>query len=268
MADYRDFRSEKSRDRGSYRKCRVLRAEGADRDPGAGAGRPRRVWWPPSGTAPRATSRRSSPPTATPSSWWCAQARALVLGLGYEMLTPPARVRVTHDRFSHRARRPLPMVASRPCRPFPPRRLKATGFRPTAPACMAARRRICAGPRPRRSSTRSASRCRVSRAATRTSPAAGGMATKRQWIDSAPWERGYTGMGGDEASQLSGDREVVAVRAGRRNALRGRDRDQGGSQGAAYPGGRRMPRGAPGWLCGRRRWPTSSVAPTSSGSRT
>ena len=32
------------------------------------------------------------------------------------------------------------------------------------------------------------------------------------------------------------------------NALRGRDRDQGGSQGAAHSGGRRLPRGAPGWV--------------------
>ena len=40
------------------------------------------------------------------------------------------------------------------------------------------------------------------------------MATTHEWIDSAPWARGYAGMGGDEASQLHGNREVVAVRAG------------------------------------------------------
>ena len=214
MADYRDFRSEKSRDRGSYRKCRVVPCGRCWSRSWCWRWPAWRVWWPPSGT--RADGYFS--PQFTPDG----DAVVVVVRAGPGAGARPrlrdvyaAGPRPGHARsILASCASPSPMVASRPSRPFPPRRLKATGFRPTDRACTAARRRICAGPRPTRSSTRSASRSRVSRPATPMSRAAGGMATKRQWIDSAPWERGYTGMGGDEASQLSGDREVVAVRAG------------------------------------------------------
>lgn len=140
-------------------------------------------------------------------------ARALVVGLGYEMLTPPAHVRVTHDRFSITS---VTIADGRgeALKRFPASPVEGTWietYRPSLYGSVQAHLRWASPevleyeigvtvPRQPTSETY-VMRRRWD-------------AEKRVWIESAPWEPGWAGMGGDEASQLSGNREVIAVRAG------------------------------------------------------
>ena len=168
-------------------------------------------------------------------------ARALVLGLGYDMLTPPAHVRVTRDRFSI-ARvavadgrvEALIAVSSLADR-------RHVDSRPIGRVSTAAPRRSCDGPRQRRSSTRSASPCRASRRARRMSCAARWDAEKAVWIERRALG---TGMG------RHGRRRNFAIQRRprsprrprrRRHAMCCRHRDQGARQRAADPGDGGMP---------------------------
>lgn len=140
-------------------------------------------------------------------------ARAFVLGLGYEMWTPPAHVLVTRDRFAL-ARVTVADGRVETLQRFPRSPLEGawiSTYRPGLYGSAHAQLRWAAPDRleyeigvdvPRQPSSETyVIRHRWD-------------AVLRVWQDSAPWERGWTGMGGDEASQLSGAHEVVAVRAG------------------------------------------------------
>jgi hypothetical protein len=141
------------------------------------------------------------------------EARALVLGFGYQMWTPPARVLVTRDRFRvvwvALADGRVETLHDLPASPVEGRWIQT--YRPGVYGSASAHLRWA---------TPEALEYEVGVTVPRQ-PTSDTYVTRRRgddrthtWIESAPWTPGYAGMGGDEASQLSGDREVVAVRAG------------------------------------------------------
>ena len=141
------------------------------------------------------------------------QTRALVLGLGYEFWTPPARVRVTHDRFSI-VRVGIADGGIKTLQTFPASPVEGQWVQTYRPGVYGSAQAHL------RWATPEALEYEIGVTVPRQ-PSSDTYVTRRrwdgdkgQWIDSAPWERGFTGMGGDESTQLSGDREVVAVRAG------------------------------------------------------
>lgn len=138
-------------------------------------------------------------------------ARAWVFGLGYEMWTPPARILVARDRFSvlkvtladGRAETLHDMPASplegawiQTYRPGIYGRAQAH-LRWAAPDALEYELGVTVPRQP--SSDTYVTRRRWD-------------AATRRWTESGPWARGFAAMGGDEPSQLHGDREVVAVR--------------------------------------------------------
>lgn len=140
-------------------------------------------------------------------------ARALVVGLGYDMLTPPAHVRVTHDRFSI-ARVAVADGRVERLHAFPASPVEGTWIQTYRPGLYGSAHAHL------RWATPEALEYEIGVTVPRQPSSETYVmrrrwdAEKRVWIESAPWESGWAGMGGDEASQLSGDREVVAVRAG------------------------------------------------------
>jgi hypothetical protein len=141
-------------------------------------------------------------------------ARALVVGLGYDMLTPPAHVRVTHDRFSI-TRVAIADGRVETLKRFPASPVEGTWIQTYRPALYGSAEAHL------RWATPEALEYEIGVTVPRQPSSETYVmrrrwdAEKRAWSESAPWERGTAGMGGDEPSQLSGDREVVAVRAGR-----------------------------------------------------
>jgi hypothetical protein len=141
------------------------------------------------------------------------QARALVLGFGYETFTPPAHVLVTRDRFSV-VRVALVDGRVETLTGFPASPVEGTWIQTYRPSLYGSAHGHLRWAAPE------ALEYEIGVTVPRQ-PTSDTYVTRRRWdgikaswIESAPWERGYTGMGGDEASQLNGDREVVAVRAG------------------------------------------------------
>ena len=138
-------------------------------------------------------------------------ARAFVAGLGFETFTPPARSYVTRDRFSivrvRLADRQTEELARLPASPLEGESIQT--YRPRVYGSADAHLRwatpdaleyevAISMPRQPTSDTY------VIRH--RWDPAAG------RWKDSNGWERGSSGLGGTERSQIHGRREVVAVR--------------------------------------------------------
>ena len=213
MADYRDFRSEKSRDRGSYRKCKVrgVRKVLAAILVVALAAAVAVV------AAVRHGADGYLSPQFTPDGKGVVvvvrEARALVLGLGYQMWTPPARVLVTRDRFRV-VRVGLDDGRIETLHDFPASPVEGRWIQTYRPGVYGSAQAHL------RWATPEALEYEVGVSVPRQ-PTSDTYVTRRrwdgtkhEWIDSAPWAPGYTGMGGDEASQLHGNREVVAVRAG------------------------------------------------------
>lgn len=140
-------------------------------------------------------------------------ARALVVGLGYETFTPPARSLILRDRVSivtiELDRRDHAVDVTLPASPLEGTWLQV--YRPGLFGSVHAHMRWA-----------TPSNLEYEVGVTRhTQPQSETFVARRRWdaaagrfVESAPWERGHTGMGGDERSQLHGDREVVAVRAG------------------------------------------------------
>ncbi len=140
------------------------------------------------------------------------QARALVFGFGYEMFTPPARVRVTRDRFSV-VRVAIADGRIETLHNFPPSPVEGTWIQTYRPSLYGSAHAHL------RWATPEALEYEIGVTVPRQPTSETYVArrrwdtTKSRWIETAPWQQEWTGMGGDEASQLSGDREVVAVRA-------------------------------------------------------
>ena len=141
------------------------------------------------------------------------QARAWVLGFGYEMWTPPARVLVTRDRFSV-VRVDLADGRRQTLQTFPASPIEGAWIQTYRPSLFGSASAHL------RWATPDALEHEVGVTVPRQ-PTSDTYVTRRRWDagtttwnESAPWERGFTAMGGDEASQMSGAREVVAVRAG------------------------------------------------------
>ena len=141
-------------------------------------------------------------------------ARALVVGLGYDMLTPPAHVRVTHDRFAITS---VAIAGGRveALKRFPASPVEGTWIETYRPGLYGSAQAHLRWATPEELEYEIG--VTVPRQPTSETYVMRRRwdAEKRVWIESAPWERGWAGMGGDEPSQLSGDREVVAVRVGR-----------------------------------------------------
>ena len=140
-------------------------------------------------------------------------ARAFVGGLGFETFTPPARSFITHDRFSivrvRLADRQAEELTRLPPSPLEDRSIST--YRPRVHGSASAHLRWATPDKleyevsvtiPRQpSSDQYVIRHRWDE-------------TTSQWKDTSGWERGSSGMGGTERSQLHGAREVVAVSAG------------------------------------------------------
>lgn len=141
-------------------------------------------------------------------------ARALVAGLGFETFTPPARVYIARDRFSI-VRIGLDDGQVKVVRTFeapPTEGAWIETYRPRFYGQGSAHLRWADNgeleyeigvsiPKQPTSLTYVVRR--------RWNPAVGA------WDEQAAWQPGFASMGGDEASVLHGDREVVAVRGGR-----------------------------------------------------
>lgn len=138
--------------------------------------------------------------------------RAVVLGFGYETFSPPARTRVLRDRFSvvriHLADRRVDVLHE-----FPPSPLEGgwvESYRPSLAGSVSAHLRWA---------TPDALEYEIAVSRPRQ-PTSETFVTRRRWNPSTGafvvtgWEPGSSGMGGIEATQLHGDREVVALRAG------------------------------------------------------
>jgi hypothetical protein len=137
-------------------------------------------------------------------------ARAFVVGFGFETFTPPARSLVLRDRVSivtiDLDRRDHRVDVTLPPSPFEGTWLQV--YRPGLFGSVDAHLRWADG------------RLEYEVGVTRhTQPQSQTFVARRRWDPAAgrfvetAWERGHTGMGGDERSQLHGDREVLAVRA-------------------------------------------------------
>ncbi len=140
-------------------------------------------------------------------------ARAWVLGLGSEMLTPPARVLIARDRFSI-VRVTVDDGRIETLQDFPGSPLEGTWIQAYRPRVYGSAQAYL------RWATPEALEYEVGVTVPRQ-PTSDTYVTRRRWdaagnrfVDGAPWARGSFGMGGDEATQLSRDREVVAVPAG------------------------------------------------------
>jgi hypothetical protein len=138
--------------------------------------------------------------------------RALVFGFGYETFTPPARTRVLRDRFSllriHLSDRRVDVLHE-----FPPSPIEGTwvqSYRPSLSGSASAHLRWA---------TTDALEYEISVSRPRQ-PTSETFVTRRRWdsatstYDVSGWEPGSSGMGGIEPTQLHGDREVIALRAG------------------------------------------------------
>jgi len=141
------------------------------------------------------------------------QARAVVLGLGFETFTPPAHVWVTRDRFSI-VRVAIADGRIETLKSFPASPVEGAWIQTYRPRVYGSAQAHL------RWATSDALEYEIGVTVPRQ-PSSDTYVVRRQrddkkgmWLESVPWERGYAGMGGDEASQLSADREVVAVRAG------------------------------------------------------
>jgi hypothetical protein len=141
------------------------------------------------------------------------EARAMVTGLGYETFTPPARSRVSRDRFSlvrvRLADRKAEVLATFPPSPVEGRWIET--YRPRIYGSATAHLRWAEPGAleyeigvsiPKQPSSETYVLERRWDAGTRA------------WIGGDTWRPGSTGMGGSDPSQLHGDREVVAVAAG------------------------------------------------------
>ncbi len=140
------------------------------------------------------------------------EARAWVLGLGYEMWTPPARILVARDRFSV-LKVTLADGRVETLHDVPASPLEGTWIQTYRPGVYGSAQAHL------RWATADALEYELGVTVPRQ-PSSDTYVTRRRWdaeagrwIERAPWERGSTGMGGDEPSQLSGDREVLTVRA-------------------------------------------------------
>jgi hypothetical protein len=140
-------------------------------------------------------------------------ARAFVAGFGFETFTPPARSIITHDRFSVVRFRLTDghgeVVTRLPASPLEGETIQT--YRPRVHGSASAHLRWA---------TPEALEYEVAVTIPRQPSSDMHVIRHRwdpstsQWKDSAGWERGSSGMGGTERSQLSGPREVVAVGAG------------------------------------------------------
>jgi len=136
---------------------------------------------------------------------------ATIVGFGHEFWTPPARVRIRRDRFAllniRLADRQVTTVEA-----FPPSPLEGTSLSTYHGAIYGVGRGYLRWA--------DASHLEYFLAVTNTdTPLAKTFVYRRQWsttnnnwVISAPWEAGSDSMGGDVPEQLSGDREVMALR--------------------------------------------------------
>lgn len=140
------------------------------------------------------------------------ETRAIVIGFGYELFTPPARTRVLRDRFSI-VRIGLADRRVATLHEFPPSPIEGgwvRGYRPSLTGSASAHLRWA-------SPDALEYEIAVSRPRQPTSEM---FVTRRRWktdtrsVDETPWTTGSASMGGNETTQLSGAREVVALRAG------------------------------------------------------
>lgn len=138
-------------------------------------------------------------------------ARAWVLGLGYEMWTPPARILVARDRFSV-LKVTLADGRAQTLHEVPASPLEGAWIQTYRPGIYGSAQAHL------RWTTPDALEYELVVTMPRQ-PSSDTYVTRRRWdaatrrlIDSGRWERGSSGMGGDEPSQLHGVREVVAVR--------------------------------------------------------
>ncbi len=139
--------------------------------------------------------------------------RAVVAGLGYEMFTPPARVYVARDRFSI-VRIGLDDRRVDILRTFPASPTEGSWIQTYRP------RYYGQGSGHLRWTPEGELEHEIGVTVPKV-PLSETFLVRRRWNnltrtwdESAPWARGTTAMGGDEPSQLHGNREVAAVRAG------------------------------------------------------
>jgi hypothetical protein len=140
------------------------------------------------------------------------ETRALVFGFGYETFTPPARTRVLRDRFSllriHLADGRVEVLHEFPASPLEGGWVQT--YRPSLAGSASAHLRWA---------TPEALEYEIAVSRPRQ-PSSETFVTRRRWnatsgqLDSTGWTEGSAGMGGIEPTQLHGDREVVALRAG------------------------------------------------------
>lgn len=140
------------------------------------------------------------------------ETRALVFGFGYEAFTPPARTRVLRDRFSllriHLADGRVDVLHEFPASPLEGGWVHS--YRPSLAGSASARLRW---------TTPDALEYEIAVSRPRQ-PSSETFVTRRRWnttsgqLESTGWTEGSAGMGGIESTQLHGDREVVALRAG------------------------------------------------------
>jgi hypothetical protein len=138
--------------------------------------------------------------------------RAVVLGFGYEMFTPPARTRILRDRFSivriTLADRRQETLVELPASPLEGGWVHS--YRPSLTGSVSAHLRWA---------TPEALEFEVAVSRPRQ-PTSETFVTRRRWnpgtasFELAAWMPGSTSMGGDEKTQLHGDREVIVRRAG------------------------------------------------------
>jgi hypothetical protein len=136
---------------------------------------------------------------------------ATVVGFGYEFWTPPAHVQIRRDRFSllniRLADRRVTRVET-----FPPSPLEGSSLNAYHGAIYGVGRGYLRWA--------DASHLEYFLAVTNTDAPLNRTfvvrrqwdATNNRWVVSAPWAAGSDNMGGDEPEQLSGDREVMALR--------------------------------------------------------
>jgi hypothetical protein len=136
---------------------------------------------------------------------------ATIVGFGHEFWTPPAHVRIRRDRFAllniRLADRQVTTVEA-----FPPSPLEGTSLSTYHGAIYGVGRGYLRWA--------DASHLEYFLAVTNSdAPLAKTFVCRRQWsttnhswVASAPWEAGSDSMGGDVPEQLSGDREVMALR--------------------------------------------------------
>jgi hypothetical protein len=140
------------------------------------------------------------------------ETRALVFGFGYETFTPPARSRVIRDRFSllriHVADGGVAVLHEFPASPLEGGWVRS--YRPSLAGSASAHLRWA---------TPDALEYEIAVSRPRQ-PTSETFVTRQRWnttsgqLELTGWTEGSAGMGGIESTQLHGDREVVALRAG------------------------------------------------------